>query len=119
VKRTNDPAVVRAEYQDEASFAAVTNSESNLNELWSLAGGGEHRAHPFSSENAGEQLERHFARVERRDADGTVTFPDWDAAYRYVENSVTRRDLAVRFPRFEGPLVCSRLVSVFGGEKAR
>jgi SAM-dependent methyltransferase len=100
-------------------LVAVTNSDTNLHELWSLAGGGEHRPHPFSAENGAEQLARHFAHVERCDANGTVTFPDWDAARRYVENSITRRDLAARLPRFEGPLVCSRLVSVFIAENPR
>lgn len=102
----------------EGRLVAVTNSSRNLHELWSLIGEGEHRAHPFSAENGAEQLERHFAFVERRDANGTVTFPDWSAAHRYVENSVTRRDLAPLLPHFDGPLVCSRLVTVFVAETA-
>jgi SAM-dependent methyltransferase len=100
-------------------LVAVTNSDTNLHELWGLAGGGEHRAHPFSAENGAERLQRHFARVERRDANGTVMFPDWDAAHTYIENSITRRDLAALLPRFDGPLVCSRRISVFVAEVAR
>jgi len=60
----------------------------------------------------------HFANVERRDVEGTVTFPDWAAARRYVEASVTRADLADRLEPFDGPLVCSRLVAVFVAETA-
>ena len=99
-------------------LVAVTNSDTNLHELWRLVGAGVHRAHPFSVENGAALLKRQFAGVERRDANGTVTFLDWEAAHDYVENSITRRELAARLPRFEGPLVCSRLVSVFVAEKA-
>ena len=99
-------------------LVAVTNGERNLHELWDLYGGSGRRTSPFSVENGAGQLARHFARVERRDANGTVTFPDWEAARTYVSASITRRDLADRLPRFEGPLVCSRLVSVFVAETA-
>jgi len=100
-------------------LVAITNSDRNLHELWGLYGGsGRRTANPFSVENGAEQLERHFACVERRDSNGTVTFPDWEAARTYVAASVTRRDLADRLPRFDGPLVCSRVVSVFVAETA-
>jgi SAM-dependent methyltransferase len=97
-------------------LVAVTNSEANLHELWTLVGEGRHAGHPFSAENGAERLARQFVRVGRRDAAGTVTFPDRDAAHRYVENSITRCHLADRLPHFEGSLVCSRLVSVFVAE---
>jgi SAM-dependent methyltransferase len=99
-------------------LVAVTNGGKNLPELWGFFAGDEWRPHSFSAENAAVQLERHFAYVDRRDANGTITFPDWTLAHRYVENSVTRRHLAARLPRFEGPLVCTRLVSVFVAETA-
>ena len=99
-------------------LVAVTNSDRNLHELWGLYRGAGTRSNPFSVENGAEQLARHFARVERRDSNGTVTFPDWEAARTYVAASVTRRDLADRLPRFQGPLVCSRIVSVFVAETA-
>lgn len=94
-------------------LVAATNGEDNLHELWDLFGPRRKRVHAFSVENAEPQLARHFASVERRDATGTITFPDWEAANTYVSNSVTRRDLAGKLPRFEGALVCSRLVAVF------
>lgn len=101
-----------------ARLVAVTNSGRNLPELWGKFGERSRRAHAFSAENAEEQLRRHFAHVERRDADGIVTFADWDAANAYVSASVTRGDLAGKLPRFDGPLECSLLVSVFVAEKA-
>jgi hypothetical protein len=95
---------------------ATTNGERNLSELWGLFGRRSARSHAFSVENAEPQLRRHFARVERRDTNGTVTFADWDAANAYVSASVTRGDLAGKLPRFDGPLACSLLVSVFVAE---
>jgi SAM-dependent methyltransferase len=99
-------------------LVAVTNSEHNLRELWDLCGGDDPRAHAFSTESAEPQLARRFARADRRDANGTVTFADWAAARRYVENSATRRELAGSLAPFEGPLVCRRLVSIFVAETA-
>ena len=98
-------------------LVAVTNSRRNLSELWSLLGSrAERAAHPFNAENGADELARHFVRIERREARGTVTFADWDAAHRYVANSVSRAHLADDLPRFEGPLVCSRLTVVFVAE---
>jgi SAM-dependent methyltransferase len=99
-------------------LVAVTNTERNLRELWSLFGPRARRVHPFSAENGADALARRFAHVERRDARGTVTFPDWDAARRYVAASPTCADLADDLPRFDGPLEASRLVAIFVAEKA-
>jgi SAM-dependent methyltransferase len=65
-------------------LVAVTNSGRNLRELWSLLGDEARRPHPFSAENGEAALRRRFGRVERREARGTVTFPDREAAFRYV-----------------------------------
>lgn len=94
-------------------LVATTNGERNLPELWGMFGSNAWRQHGFSAESGEAQLRRHFATVERRDAPGTITFEDWEAANLYVSNSVTRRDLAGKLPRFEGPLVCTRLTTVF------
>ncbi len=100
-------------------LVAVTNGERNLPELWSRFGERAGRVHAFSVENAASQLAGRFVRVEERKANGTVEFPDWEAANAYVSASVTRRDLAGKLPHFEGPLACSRIVSVFVAETAR
>jgi len=63
-------------------------------------------------------LRRHFVRIERRDARGDVTFPDWEAAHNCVSSSVTRAHLADRLLRFEGSVVVTRLVAVFVVETA-
>jgi SAM-dependent methyltransferase len=97
-------------------LVAVTNTERNLPELWGLFGERAHRVHAFSAENGEELLRRRFRRVERREARGTIAFPDRDAALRYVEASVTRRHLAPEMPHWNGPLECTRLSVVFVAE---
>jgi SAM-dependent methyltransferase len=99
-------------------LVATTNGERTLPELWDMFGSDAWRQHGFNAEGGEAQLRRHFATVERRDAHGTITFEDWDAANSYVSNSVTRPDLAGKLPRFDGQLVCTRLTTVFVAETA-
>ncbi len=98
-------------------LVAVTNSVENLIELWSLVGEGPKTDYAFGRENGAEILGRRFAHVERLDADGEVTFPDWESARAHVAASPTRGHLADRLPRFDGPLVARRRVSVFVADK--
>jgi SAM-dependent methyltransferase len=99
-------------------LVAITNTELNMPELWGRFGDRAVRVHGFNAENGGQILRRHFASVDRHDARGTVTFPDWEAARRYVGASITRRELAEELEPFEGPLVCSRHSVVFVAETA-
>jgi SAM-dependent methyltransferase len=94
-------------------LVAVTNSQWNLPELWGRFGKEAERVHTFSAETGEWALLRHFTVVTRRDVRGTVTFPDWAAARRYVDASTTRSHLADRLPYFDGPLQASRHVVVF------
>ena len=98
-------------------LVAVTNSVENLIELWSLVGEGPKTDYAFGRENGEEILRRRFAHVERLDADGDVTFPDWESARAHVAASPTRGYLADRLPRFDRPLVARRRVSVFVADK--
>jgi SAM-dependent methyltransferase len=98
-------------------LVAATNGRENLPELWGQFGDHAARQHAFSAEDGESKLRKHFAEVERRDANGTITFPDWDAANTYIASSVTRPDLAGKLPRFDGPLVCTRIVTIFVATK--
>ena len=98
-------------------LVAVTNSAWNLAELWSLVGETPKADYPFGRENGEEVLRRRFPRVERRDADGEITFPDREAAQAYVAASPVRGYKADRLPQFDGPLVARRRVSVFVADK--
>ena len=72
---------------------------------------------PFGAENGEWSLLRHFTIVERRDVRGTVTFPDREAAHRYVCRLADQGARAPdNLPFFDGPLVCTRHVVVFVAE---
>jgi SAM-dependent methyltransferase len=102
-------------------LVAVAFGRENLADLYelleqpSLGDGG------FSRENGEAALARHFARVERRDADGTVVFPDRAAVERYLRSLVLIRgtEPLERLPRFDGPFRSRSRHAVFVAEKAR
>jgi SAM-dependent methyltransferase len=104
---------LRRVLRPDGRLVAVTNSERTLSELWDLLGDVGSRAEGFSAEGGQGALLRHFTIVERRDVRGTVTFPDREAAHRYVSASPIHSHLADRLPFFEGPLHASRHVVVF------
>lgn len=99
-------------------LVAVTNAADHLAELWNLVGI-ERLTHAFGRENGAELLARHFATVERRDADGTVTLPHADAVRTYLASSACARPFLDRVPELETPLVAGRRVAVFVAETAR
>jgi SAM-dependent methyltransferase len=99
-------------------LVAVTNAKVNLPELWAKFGDRALRTHSFHAENGAEILRRHFVRVERREARGTVKF-DWEAARRYVAASVTRAHLVEELEPFDGTLACTRFVAVFVADEPR
>lgn len=94
-------------------LVAVTNAPGHLLELRELLGLGEWRF-SFDADDAGADLARHFSRVERHDAYGWVTFPDFEAAQGHVEVMVS---VDGRLPEFEGPLRARRLPVVFVADK--
>ena len=95
-------------------LVAVTNANEHLAELRAIAGSAAW-ARVFSRENGADLLERHFTRVERRDADGWVTIEDEEAVRAYVASLApgTDRELA----RFGLPLRARRASSIFVAEK--
>ena len=91
-------------------LVAVTNAEHHLQELRSLAGTAAWER-VFTRENGAELIERHFASVERRDADGWVTVAD-DATIRAFVDSLDAAE-PVRLPPYELPLRSRRATSIF------
>jgi SAM-dependent methyltransferase len=94
-------------------LVAVTNAPEHLLELRRLLGLEEWRF-SFNADEAQADLARHFARVERRDAYGWVTFPDFEAAQGHVEVMIS---IDGRLPRFDGPLRARRLPAIFVADK--
>ena len=95
-------------------LVAITNGRESLAELYDLAGG-ERRGSTFSSENGADVLRRHFARVERHDAEVRAVFADRAAAAAYLE-TLERADLAARLPADMGRLVARGAVTVFAAD---
>ena len=99
-------------------LVAATFGEDNLQEAWDFVGGDDTKAHSFTIENGGPRLEHWFDRVERRDACGTIVFPDRAAFHDYVSASIRRSHLADRIPEFDGPLTARSSQAIFVAEKA-
>ena len=96
-------------------LVAVTNAQDHMAELWSLVGL-ERPSLPFAAENGGELLRRHFARVERRDAFGTVAM-DESMIRRYVASSEHARPFLDRLPDELDSIVARRRPTVFVADK--
>jgi SAM-dependent methyltransferase len=92
-------------------LVAITNGRRGLAELYDLVGGARFDS-SFSSENGGEQLERHFARVDRVDLEPTAYFADRAAAAAYLA-TLGREELAARLPELHEPLVVRGHTTVF------
>ena len=91
-------------------LVAVTNSEEHLGELRELAGSAAWER-TFTRENGAEAIGRHFAHVERRDADGWITIDD-DATIRAFLDSLDADEPVDPGP-YELPLRSRRATSIF------
>jgi SAM-dependent methyltransferase len=90
-------------------LVAVTNGTDHLRELYELLGT-DRLQFTFSAEQAEDDLSRHFARVERRDASGWIAFPDRATAQEFVDAFIILRG---ELPPFEGGLRVRRTPYVF------
>lgn len=97
-------------------LVAVTNAADHLLEVWQLVGA-ERAPLVFGAENGEELLRRHFARVERRDVEGSTTFPDASAVRAYIGSSERGAPLVRAVPAVVPPLVARRRVAVFVADK--
>lgn len=96
-------------------LVAVTNAESHLHELRSIAGDAAWER-PFTRENGAEIIGRHFDRVERRDADGWVTIDDHETVRLFIASLDGGEPSEP--PIYDLPLRSRRASSVFVAEKA-
>jgi SAM-dependent methyltransferase len=99
-------------------LVAVTNYADHLAELFESVGA-EGFSLTFEGETGAEHLARRFARVERRDAYGTVTVRDAEAIRSYLRSSERLAGYADDVPELDAPLVARRRNVVFVAEKAR
>jgi SAM-dependent methyltransferase len=99
-------------------LVAATLGTANMQELWDLLGGEVTAGLSFDCENGEATLAPHFATVERRDANGTVVFPDSVAMREFVAATTTRSHLADRIPELTEPFHTRSTHCVFVAEKA-
>ncbi|MDX6512928.1 MAG: hypothetical protein QOE36_2432 [Gaiellaceae bacterium] len=98
-------------------LVAGTFGEGNLSELWALVGMEPESGHSFSCTTGEELLWPVFTRVERREAVGTVVFPNAESVRRYIGATMLRAHLATKVPELDGPLRARSVHSVFVASK--
>jgi SAM-dependent methyltransferase len=98
-------------------LVAVTNSEHHLAEARAHAGYTMTGRVTFSRENGEAALLHHFARVERRDVEGSLMFHDAEAIRGYLRSLITAKDAADGVPELAEPLRATTRNTVFVAEK--
>jgi SAM-dependent methyltransferase len=98
-------------------LVAVTNAAAHLDELADLLGVTREPT-GFSGENGERLLRRHFARVERREAFGSIVFPGRREAQEFVDATVVLSGPGRELPDFEGPLRVTRAPVIFVAERS-
>jgi ubiquinone/menaquinone biosynthesis C-methylase UbiE len=99
-------------------LVAVTVGAEHIRELWqAMAADPPDRSRLFQVEAAADQLAPHFARIERRDANGWVSF-DEPTARAYVTSGLFDGDVVPHFTVERWPLVAQTRSAVFVAEKA-
>ena len=91
---------------------------NNVPEIWDLVGAG-HDELSFSCENGGELLERRFGRVERRDVEAELVFPDAATVRSLVAAHITKAYLAPRVPEFAGEFRATLRHTIFVADEPR
>jgi SAM-dependent methyltransferase len=97
-------------------LVAATLGEENLADLWRLVDY-PRPTRPFSAENGAEVLGRHFVRVERRDVEAALVFPDRAAVQRYVDSSFFAPAVEKRVPEVPEPFSVRTVQAIFVAEK--
>jgi SAM-dependent methyltransferase len=99
-------------------LVAATLGDENMKELWDMLGGEVTAGLTFGYGNGRAALAPHFANVERREANGTVVFPDRASMHEFVAATTTRSHLADRIPEVTEPFATRSTHCVFVAEKA-
>lgn len=100
-------------------LVATTIGEDNLAEVWELFEDGYRRAPvSFNRVNGAELLRRDFVRVEQRDIDSTLVFPDVESIRAFVAATIDRAHLAPSLPNVAVPFHAVARHVVFVAEKA-
>lgn len=100
-------------------FATATLADENMADLWNFLGSPRERTLTFSTTNGAEQLARHFAHVEAREAEGAVVFKTAEDMRQFVAANMTRAHLAATVPaKLAEPVKVRTHHTIFVAEKA-
>jgi SAM-dependent methyltransferase len=100
-------------------LVASTYYETNLSELWDLIGETEPRSPlSFSRSNGADLLRRHFARVDQRDIEAELVFPDAESIRTFIASTIDRAHLAPRVPEtIDGPFRATTRHAIFVAQR--
>jgi SAM-dependent methyltransferase len=99
-------------------LVASTYSEDNLYELWALIGCEEPRSPlSFNRSNGSNLLGAHFGRVEQRDVEAQLVFPDAESMRTFVASTIDRAHYAGHVPEIEGPFRATTRHTVFVADR--
>jgi hypothetical protein len=89
-----------------------------MSELWDLIEGlGPRDPLSFSHTNGVELLSRHFTKVDKRDIEASLVFPDTASMRSFVASTIDRAHLAPMMPEITGPFTATTRHVVFTAEK--
>ncbi len=101
------------------TLVAASVFEDNVSEVWDLIEGiGPRDVLSFSHTNGLALLSPYFARVEQRDLEASLVFPDTESIRSFVASTIDRAHLAPLVPEVEGPFRATMRHVVFVAEKA-
>jgi SAM-dependent methyltransferase len=102
-------------------LVASTYREDNIAELWELIDPSIEPRDPlsFSHANGAELLSAAFGRVERRDVEATLVFPDAESMRTFVASTIDRAHLAPKVPEITGPFRATTRHVVFVAEQPK
>jgi len=99
-------------------LVAATHSVENVSELWDLIGCKEPRTPlSFDRSNGTPLLRHHFSKVEQRDLEAQLVFPDAETIRTFVASTIDRAHYAAQVPEIDGPFRATTRHTVFIAER--
>lgn len=99
-------------------LVAATLGAANMQELWDLLGGEVTAGLSFGYDNGERALTPYFTQIERREANGTVVFPDRSSMVDFVAATTSRSHLAELVPELSEPFSTRSAHCVFVAGKS-
>jgi SAM-dependent methyltransferase len=87
----------------DGTLVAASVCNDNLDEVWALFGGRSLEPLSFTRENGEALLQPFFTRVERRDLEGELMFPNREALRTFVASTIDSAHLAPEVPEITEP----------------